>query len=101
MFESNLDIFFIVILILAVLIILGMNIVSIIDKKISNVTVNVPPPNVIVNIQKRENGQKEIEKFQSVDVNVNSGLPNVVETKELKIDPNKIVQYEDDKKKTT
>jgi hypothetical protein len=62
MMESKLDIFFIILFIIVVSVIIGLNIVTVIDKKISNVSVNIPPiypqitippPNIVLNIDKK------------------------------------------------
>lgn len=54
------DIFFITLFIVVVSIIIGLNIVMVIDKKISNVSVNIPPlkvpeANIILNVSKDDN----------------------------------------------
>ena len=56
---TNTDIFFIVLFVVVVSIIIGLNLVSVIDKKISNVSVNIPPikvpkPIITVNIDKKK-----------------------------------------------
>lgn len=47
---SKIDLFFIILFIIVISIIIGLNIVNVIDKKISNVSVNIPPinPNITI-----------------------------------------------------
>ena len=57
---AKLDMIFIAILMITVSIIFGMNIISLIDRKISNVSINIPPikvpqPHVTVHIHKNKN----------------------------------------------
>lgn len=59
--RSKTDVFFIILFLIVISAIIGFNIVSIIDKKISNVSVNIPPvniapPQIVLNIKKNNNG---------------------------------------------
>ena len=61
--ESKTDFFFLVILVIVVSSFIGLNIVSIIDKKIKNLSINipkitVPPAEVTVNIENDDNKYK-------------------------------------------
>ena len=77
MFEgSKLDTFFICLLIVAISIIFGMNVLSLIDKKISNVSINIPPiavpqPSIVVHIHKSNGTIKTVSNGNAEDTNVN------------------------------
>jgi hypothetical protein len=63
--DNKIDIFFIILFIIVVSIIIGLNIVVLIDKKIGNVSVNIPkitvsPPEIILNINKDLQGNINI-----------------------------------------
>ena len=112
MMESKLDIFFIVLFVIVVSVIIGLNIVTVIDKKISNVSVNippiypqvsVPPPNIVLNIDKKikdqinisvesEEGNKNKEKLSSSS---DKNIENFIVA-----DANDFKRYDELKKKT-
>jgi len=61
--KNNIDIFFFIILMIVVSAFIGLNIVSIIDKKLSNLSINmpnitIPPAEVILNIENDKNKYK-------------------------------------------
>lgn len=55
MFDEKIDIIMLMILIIAISFIIGLNIISVVDKKLGNVEIRIPKPNLIVNI-KKQNG---------------------------------------------
>ena len=68
------------IIISALVIVLGFNIVSMIDKKLSNVSINIPQiklpkQNIVFNLKKDNNGGLEIESH-TIECNVNSNSNN-------------------------
>lgn len=52
------DFFFIILFMVTVSVIIGLHIVNVVDKKLSNVAINVPPirPHLVINLQKGEGG---------------------------------------------
>lgn len=96
MFEgSKLDTFFICLLIIAISMIFGMNIISLIDKKISNVSINIPPikvpsPSIVVNIHKSNGKVNTISNknlTEEVDSNdVKEHFSSVSEEDNIKVD---------------
>lgn len=70
------DIIMVTLLIIVISVVIGLNIVSVVDKKLSDVQINIPPfpkPNVIVNINK-----KDVDNF---DVSVSQNTNPKIETK--------------------
>ena len=61
--KDNIDIFFFIILMIVVSAFIGLNIISIVDKKLSNLSINMPnitmpPAEVILNIENDKNKYK-------------------------------------------
>ena len=80
----KMDIFFIVLFVITITIIVGLNIVTMIDKKISSISVNIPPLNI-----------PEHKMYISIDENMRNMLckNNVVEMEVNKIPP--LIQKEE------
>lgn len=60
---NSVDMFMLIIFIITISIIIGLNIVALIDKKIGNVSINIPPikiPNIIVNMDKDMKGDYSV-----------------------------------------
>ena len=101
---SNIDIIVIIVLLIVIVVIIGLNISSYIDKKISNICVNIPPikipqPNITVTINKDETKTEgeTMENFAVVSSNThnthnthNGGGMN--EEKKNNIEKSKIVK---------
>lgn len=56
--NNKLDLFFIIMFMITVSVIIGLHIVSVVDKKLGNLSINLPPvrPNLIINLQRGEGG---------------------------------------------
>jgi len=56
--NNKLDLFFIILFMVTVSVIIGLHIVNVVDRKLSNIAINLPPirPNVVINLQKGEGG---------------------------------------------
>src|SRR3990172_11469620 len=49
---TSIDIIFLILFITVISVIIGLNIISVIDKKISNVSINIPDQKIVLNIEK-------------------------------------------------
>lgn len=88
--NNKTDLFFIVLFIIVVSIIIGLNIVSLIDKKISNISVNIPPisvPKPEITILVKDNMDPNL-----INVKYNSNPKNDSE-KEDKVEKEKIENF--------
>lgn len=77
---QNIDIFIIMILIIVVSIIIGLNIVSLIDRKISDISINIPPQpqNVVIKIDPAINDKFNI-KVEQQETHKPESFKNIIE----------------------
>ena len=81
--NTKTDLFFIILFIIVVSIIIGLNIIKLIDKKISSVSVNIPRPTIVLNVDKKLNGQISL----CVDEKKTDSEPSIVVNNDKKIEP--------------